>query len=118
MPEKMIAVCGIVCTDCRAFIATQTNDRKLKEKAAKAWSSKKETLKPEDIECDGCLATRQRLFKFCEVCGVRRCGYEKGVENCAYCREFPCERLTGLWKRFRRTEPKAILEGIRKKLRA
>ena len=115
MSEKMIAYCGITCSDCRAFIATQRNDPELKKKVAKAWSTKKETLKPEDINCDGCLATGNRLFKFCGVCEVRRCGYEKGVENCAHCREFPCERLSGLWKRFRLTAPKATLEAIKKK---
>ena len=117
MKEKMVAFCGIVCDDCRALIATQRSDTELKKEVAKAWSTKKETLKPEDINCDGCLATGQRLFKFCGVCGVRRCGYEKGVENCAHCREFPCGKLTGLWKSFSITEAKATLEGIRKRLR-
>jgi hypothetical protein len=116
--EKMVAYCGIVCNDCRAFIATQKNDTELKKEVAKKWSTEKEPLKPEDIDCGGCLATRQRLFKFCGTCAVRRCGHEKGVENCAYCREFPCEKLTGLWKWMRSAKPKATLEGIRKKFRA
>ncbi len=118
MAEKMIAYCGIVCTDCRAFIATQRNDKELKKEVAKAWSTEKEPLKPEDINCDGCLGTGKRLFKFCGVCRVRLCGHEKGVKNCAHCREFPCEKLTDLWRRFRLRKPKATLEGIRKKLRA
>ena len=118
MKEKIVAFCGIVCDDCRALIATQRNDTELRKEVAKAWSTEKETLKPEDINCDGCLATGQRLNKFCGVCEVRRCGYEKGVENCAYCREFPCEKLTGLWKSNSLTEAKATLEKIRKKLRA
>jgi len=116
--EKMVAFCGIVCDDCRALIATQRSDTELKKEVAKSWSTEKETLKPEDIKCDGCLPTRRRLFKFCEICEVRRCGCEKGVENCAHCREFPCEKLTGLWKRFKITKAKANLEKIRKKLRA
>jgi hypothetical protein len=114
----MIAYCGIVCTDCRAFIATQRNDRKLKEEVAKAWSTDKETLKPEDMNCDGCLATGGILYKFCATCEVRLCGYEKGVENCAYCREFPCVKLTSLWKSEGATKAKATLEGIKKNLRA
>ena len=118
MSEKMIAYCGIVCTDCRAFIATQRNDKKLKEEVVKAWSTEKEPLKPEDINCDGCLTTGQRLFKFCEVCRVRLCGREKGVKNCAHCREFPCEKLTGFWKAFNITEAKATLEEIRRRIRA
>ena len=115
MPEKMIAFCGIVCDDCRALIATQRNDTALKKEVAKAWSTEKEPLKPEDIDCEGCLPTGRRLFKFCEICEVRRCGCEKSVENCAYCGEFPCEKLTGLWKSFSLGEAKETLERIRKK---
>jgi hypothetical protein len=115
--EKMIAFCGIVCSDCRAFIATQRDDTELKKKVAKAWSTKTEILKPEDIDCDGCLTIGRRLHTFCATCEVRRCGFEKGIENCAYCREFPCVKLTSLWKFLRITKAKATLEGIRKKLR-
>lgn len=118
MQDKMIAFCGIVCTDCRAFIATQTNDRRLKEEVAKAWSTEKETLKPEDIDCDGCLTTGRRLLGFCSTCEVRRCGGEKSVVNCAYCREYPCAKLTTLWKSVTESKPEATLEKIRKKLRA
>jgi hypothetical protein len=116
--EKMIAFCGITCNDCRTFIATQKNDEELRREVAKLWSTETETLKPEDMNCDGCLATGRRLYKFCATCEVRRCGYEKGVENCAYCREFPCVKLTGLWKSEGATKSKATLEGIRRKLRA
>ena len=118
MPEKMIAFCGMTCSECRTFIATQRNDRELRKEVAKSWSTETETLKPEDMDCAGCLATEGRLFKFCATCEVRRCGYEKGVENCAYCREFPCVKLTSLWESEGATKAKATLEGVRKKLRA
>lgn len=117
MKEKMIAFCGIICGDCRALIATQTNDTEVKKEVARAWSAEKDTLKQEDIDCDGCLTTGQRLFKFCRTCDVRRCGYENGVENCAYCGKFPCSTLTGLWKRFSITGAKETLEEIRRKHR-
>jgi hypothetical protein len=116
--KRMFAFCGIVCTDCRAFIATQRNDGELKEKVAKAWSTETETLKPEDIDCHGCLTTGPRLLKFCETCEVRRCGHERGVENCAYCSEFPCVKVTTLWKSITESKPKATLEAIREGLRA
>jgi hypothetical protein len=118
MQDRMIAFCGIVCTDCRAFIATQTNDRELKKKVAKAWSTKEEPLKAEDINCDGCLPVGQRLLAFCSTCEVRRCGHERGVENCAYCREYPCVKLTTLWKTVTESKPKATLEKIREGRRA
>jgi hypothetical protein len=118
VPEKMIAFCGITCSDCRTFVATQRNDRELRKEVAKSWSTETETLKPEDMDCEGCLATGGRLFKFCATCEVRRCGYEKSVENCAYCREFPCVKLTSFWKSEGATKSKTTLEEIRKKLGA
>ena len=33
--EKMIARCGIICSDCGAFIATKTGDEKLRKKNGK-----------------------------------------------------------------------------------
>lgn len=118
MQERIVGFCGMVCSDCRVFIATQRNDRKLKQEVAKAWSTEKETLKPEGINCGGCFAGREALFRYCLICEVRRCGYEKGVENCAYCREFPCAKLSALWKSEGDTTLRATLEEIRKKLRA
>ena len=118
MQERIVGFCGIICSDCRPFIATQKNDRELKKEVAKAWSTEEEKLKPEDIKCGGCFATGERLFKFCEICEVRRCGYGRNIENCAYCDEFPCVKLSDLWKSMGSTQEKATLEEIGKELRA
>jgi hypothetical protein len=115
MQKNMVGFCGIVCTDCRAFIAAQRDDTELKKEVAEAWSTEEEILEAEDISCDGCLATGR---KFGGTCEVRRCGYDKGIDNCAYCREFPCGKLTIFWENFGGTEPKETLEGIRRKLGA
>jgi len=29
---------------------------------------------------------------------VRCCAMETGVQNCAHCDKFPCDRLQGIWK--------------------
>lgn len=50
-------------------------------------------LKPEDINCDGCLAVRGRLLSFCQICEIKQCCSKKGLENCAVCNEQPCEKL-------------------------
>ena len=117
MMAKIIGFCGITCSDCRAFIATQRNDTELKKEVAKAWSTEKEPLKPEDINCGGCFAGLEALFRYCLTCEVRRCGYQKGVENCAHCGEFPCAKVTGFWESMGTTEPQATLEAIKEKLR-
>ena len=47
--EKMIAFCGIVCTECRAFIATQNKDEgMLKRVAARFNQELNVSLAPED----------------------------------------------------------------------
>lgn len=117
--DKIIAMCGLVCDDCIAFLATQRDDDKMRQKAVEAWSTKEEPLKLEDINCDGCTVGK-RLHTFCSVCDVRICGLERGIENCAYCNDFPCEKLENLWRSFRTVsgkKAKTKLEEIRRSLR-
>ena len=112
--DKMIAYCGIVCTECPAFIATQENDDAKRKEVAEMWSKQYNmSVKPQDINCDGCKSEGKRLIGYCHVCEIRKCGQGKYVENCAYCDEYGCEKLT----KFIATVPnaKATLEGIRKK---
>jgi len=54
------------------------------------------------------------VIPFCEECNVRKCGLKKGVKNCAYCTEYPCEKLEKLWNSFQVPLAKEILDEIRK----
>lgn len=36
--EKMIAICGLDCSKCDAYIATQTDNQELRIKTAKLWA--------------------------------------------------------------------------------
>jgi hypothetical protein len=113
---NIIAMCGLVCNDCIAYVATQKNDDKLREKAIEAWSTETERLKLEDINCDGCQIGK-RLYKFCSACEVRKSGLERDMQNCAYCNEYPCKKLEKLWRGFRTVswkEAKATLDNLRK----
>jgi hypothetical protein len=110
----MIAFCGIVCTDCPLFIATQKNDYDEKKKIAELWSTKEYPLSPENMFCDGCLPVGKRTMSFCADCGVRRCGLEKNVQNCAHCADYPCGTLDKVWEKF--PPARDTLEEIRKDL--
>jgi hypothetical protein len=112
--EKMMAYCGLICTDCPAFIATQNNDDEARKKVAEEWSGHDAALKPEDINCDGCLADTERIFKFCNICEARKCGKEKGVANCAYCDDYACDKLGKIFKMA--PEAKTRLDEMRKSL--
>ncbi len=91
---KIIAYCGLSCTDCTAYIATQKNDDKLRKETAEDWSKKyNHPFKAEDINCVGCIPTTGKHVGQCFVCEVRKCGQEKSIKNCAYCSEYICDKL-------------------------
>ncbi len=112
--HKMIAFCGLSCTDCPTLQATQKNDDKERKRIAELWSKQYGgDFKPEDINCVGCLSRNGRLFKYCNVCEIRKCGLEKHVKNCAYCSDYICEKLDKFFKRA--PNAKATIEEIRKR---
>ena len=92
--DKMVAYCGIVCSECPGYIATQKDDDEERRKVAEAWSKEfSAEIKPESINCDGCLATTGRLIDYCASCEIRKCAQERTVENCAHCGDYACDRL-------------------------
>jgi len=110
--EKMVAFCGIVCTECPAFLATQKDDDEERRKVAQLWSKQFNTeIKPEAINCDGCLAESGRLVEYCRICEIRKCGLEKEVKNCAFCDEYACDKLENFL--VNAPDAKATLEEIR-----
>ena len=113
--DKMIASCGIVCTECPAFLATQKDDHNERMKVAELWSKEfKAEIKPEDINCDGCLSDSERHDSYWKVCEIRKCGQEMDIKNCAYCNDYACEKLGKFFDKA--PEAKITLEEIRKSL--
>lgn len=112
---EIIGFCGIPCHDCGAFKATQADDDTKRAEVAKMWSKEFDAkLRPEDINCNGCLSTAEPLFAHCKVCGIRKCGLEKKVENCAHCSDYPCEQLEDFFKMV--PDARKQLDGIRELL--
>ncbi|RLC46801.1 MAG: hypothetical protein DRH57_05360 [Candidatus Cloacimonadota bacterium] len=112
--EKMIAYCGIVCTDCPAYIATKTNSEVKAQETANMWSNQfgvKFVI--DDVWCDGCLV-EGRKCSHCADCKIRSCAISKELENCAYCDDYPCNKLD----KFLNFVPNAkkTLEKIRSRL--
>jgi len=92
--KKMIAYCGLVCTDCEAYLATQRGDMdalaRLAERAREEFGV---DLSPDQSMCDGCFATSGRQIPYCRTCAIRACGVVRQVANCAHCADYPCETL-------------------------
>ncbi len=109
---KIVGCCGIVCSECPAYVATQKNDDGERRKVAELWSKEYGgEFKEEDINCDGCLTKSQRVFSYCNVCEIRKCGQGKEVENCAHCEEYACEKLSRFLDRV--PDARRVLEDIR-----
>jgi len=96
MPEKLTAYCGLVCTDCPAYIAKRTGDDALRAKTAERWSGPGFSVAAEEVNCDGCAAPEGVRFKHCKACEVRRCASSRGHETCAKCQDYVCDKLEGL----------------------
>jgi hypothetical protein len=112
--SSMVAFCGIDCSECKALIATQKNDAKMKKAIAEEWSKQfGHQIKPEDINCAGCVVLDGPHINYCNICEIRNCATKKKVQNCAYCIEYACGKLA----KFHENAPKAKdqLEQIRKK---
>jgi hypothetical protein len=101
--STMLACCGLDCFRCPSFLATKSNDDDARERTAVYLAEKFGlVLKPEDIDCDGCLAGGN-LLDYCRTCEIRHCCRAKGLDSCLSCGESPCELL----ERFHEFSPDA-----------
>jgi hypothetical protein len=92
--NRIIAVCGLICTDCPAYVATQADDRAALERVAAEWRQayNAPNITVESVICDGCL-DGGRKCGHCAECDIRACGVARGVANCAHCPDYGCEKL-------------------------
>jgi hypothetical protein len=116
--EGIIAYCGLICSDCDAYVATQANDlealERLAQRAREEFGMADAT--PEASMCDGCLAADGRQIAYCATCEIRACAMGRGLGgppplNCAHCADYACEKLEGFFAHA--TEARSILDEIR-----
>jgi hypothetical protein len=115
--KEMIAFCGIICTECDTYLATQADDdEKRAELARRTFEEFGMEVKLEDMNCDGCLA-EGRHIGYCDTCEIRACGIERDVVNCAHCENYEgCVKLAKFFEMA--PSVKAQLEAIRTSLQA
>lgn len=104
--KRIIAYCGIVCSECEVYIATINNDYNLRMELAKRYTTADHIAKPEDFYCEGCFRIKG------QGCEVRQCSSCKPHANCAGCDSYSCDLLN---RHFENSpESKAVLDEIRK----
>ncbi|MGE5308649.1 MAG: DUF3795 domain-containing protein [Deltaproteobacteria bacterium] len=102
MNELDLGYCGLDCKKCPVFIATATDDQRLRERTAREWSALfgkflGKDLKPDEMNCSGCRSTGI-VFGACVDCPIKRCCGKKGIASCARCDEYDrCSILAGFF---------------------
>ena len=112
--ERIIAYCGLVCSDCPAYVATQANERTALERVAAQWREafNSPDITADSIMCDGCLDMNGgRRSEYCPICAIRACGVGRGLANCGHCADYGCDKLEGFFGQAPRA--RAVLDEIR-----
>jgi len=111
--QRIVGACGIVCSACPAYIATQKNDDALRAKTATEWSAMYHAdIRPENIHCDGCPGAGPRLFAHCLECEIRACAHGRKLVTCAPCPEYACRKLQEFFAMV--PQARETLDGLRK----
>ena len=111
--EKHIVYCGLICSDCGAYIATTKNDDKLRQAQAEKWAKQYNipVMKASDVNCTGCNSKGVRMGH-CAACEIRTCAVEKGLKSCGYCATYPCAKLEAVIKHY--PAAREALDAIKK----
>jgi hypothetical protein len=113
MENKIVAYCGLVCSSCPAYIATQADDLTALEQVAAQWREMYHApdITVESVMCDGCLSG-SRKCGHCAECNIRSCGVEHNVVNCAYCSDFKtCNKIQDFFTMA--PEARTVLDSVR-----
>lgn len=90
--EAILTRCGYRCDLCLAYRPNIESNPANQQKLSDGWYQYFGFRIPaEKILCDGCLAENPQLID--QSCPVRPCVLAKGLENCAYCEQYRCEKL-------------------------
>jgi hypothetical protein len=85
--------CGYRCDLCLAYRPNITANPSNRQKLSDGWFKYFGFRLPAaEICCDGCMADDPKLID--QSCPVRPCVIESGLENCAQCEHYVCERLS------------------------
>jgi hypothetical protein len=97
---KMMSACGVLCSDCPAYLGVAKGVEHQKCTAA-AWQRIYGLSEQfENISCGGCLGPDGQLFHTSRKCKARQCCRSKGFRSCAECPAEQCpdlEKAQSVW---------------------
>jgi hypothetical protein len=90
--EPVLTCCGYRCDLCLAYRPNVERNPSNRQALSDGWHRYFGfRLNPEVICCDGCMSEDPHLID--DGCPVRPCVIEKGLQNCAQCDDYICEKL-------------------------
>jgi hypothetical protein len=90
--QPILTRCGYRCDLCLAYKPNVTQNPSNQTKLSDGWFNYYGFRLPaSEISCDGCMADNPKLID--QSCPVRPCAIEKGLDNCAQCEQYVCEKL-------------------------
>ncbi len=90
--DEHIGYCGYDCGSC----AARSDDPAVRQRLVDGWRRYfgHQHYTAENVRCDGCRADGRLADKSCKA---RPCAVERGVESCALCDDFPCDKVRPLF---------------------
>ena len=138
MPD-IIARCGFKCNLCLIYRDNLKKDERNKQRFRDSLERiYGEQLTLEECYCDGCMTPEsENPIRITADCTIQPCVIEKGLENCAYCDQYPCKDLEAKFVDYQKVkerfggplpeedyqafvmpyESRKVLDEIRKKIR-
>ena len=92
MEKEIITKCGYRCDLCLAYkpnVEKKDQRSLLSDNWFNLYGFR---IEPNDIVCEGCVSGENPLL-IDKNCPVRPCVVLKGIDNCAYCDEYICNKL-------------------------
>ena len=94
MTERLVSACGLICSECDAFLATQADDAAAIERVAQQWSEQfGQTIPAAGVWCDGCMTGGEHRCGHVDECRIRACVVRRGLSTCAGCDDYVCGML-------------------------
>ena len=89
--DDTIGYCGYDCSKC----AARSDDPEVRQRLVDGWRKifGHENYTAENVKCGGCKSGGRVADQKCKA---RPCAIERGVESCALCDDFVCEKVGNL----------------------
>jgi hypothetical protein len=94
MDGEVVGVCGMLCSGCDMFAATQVGDVARIEALAREASAKYGiAIAADSMWCTGCRTHDGHKSWQTGECEIRACAIDRDLETCADCTHYTCEKL-------------------------